>query len=246
MADGETSPAILELVDVTKVYPMGRQKVVAVDRVSLRIRRGEFLSIMGPSGSGKSTLLNLLGGLDLPTSGDIRFDGRSYASLGDDGLTRLRRHEIGFIFQFFNLMPTLTALENTLLPLLLDGRRMADVRKQGLEILEGVGLGPRADHKPDELSGGEIQRVAIARALVTRPKLILADEPTGNLDTHTGKEILLLLRQTVKIQGNTVVMVTHDAKAAHHGERIIHVKNGTLRGEEIVTQAQHEAALAAS
>ncbi len=236
--------AIIKLADVTKVYPMGKKPVVALDRVSLEIRRGEFLSIMGPSGSGKSTLLNLLGGLDLPTSGEISFDGRPYSKMGDDELTRLRCQEIGFVFQFFNLMPTLTALENALLPLLLAGKKLGAVRAEGERILGAVGLGDRINHKPDELSGGEIQRVAIARALVTRPKLILADEPTGNLDTHTGKEILLLLKESVKEFVNTVVMVTHDPKAAHYGERVLHMKDGRFKGEELVTAEQHAAALA--
>ena len=232
---------LVRLTAVTKVYPMGRQRVVALDGVSLDIERGEFVSIMGPSGSGKSTLLNLIGGLDLPTAGTITFDGTAYAELGDDQLTRLRRDQIGFVFQFFNLMPTLTALQNTLLPVLLAGRRLSDVRAEGERMLASVGLEGRFDHKPDELSGGEIQRVAIARALVTRPKLVLADEPTGNLDTHTGKEILRLLSETVRSHGNTVVMVTHDESAARHGQRIVNMKNGRLRGEERVADGAVDA-----
>ncbi|MFN7973098.1 MAG: ABC transporter ATP-binding protein [Acidobacteriota bacterium] len=236
--------AILRLADVSKIYLMGKKPVVALDHVSFDIRRGEFLSIMGPSGSGKSTLLNLLGGLDLPSSGEIYLDGVSYGKLGDDELTRLRSGSIGFVFQFFNLMPTLTALENALLPLLLSGKRFSAVRAAGEQMLAAVGLGGRSGHKPDELSGGEIQRVAIARALVARPKLLLADEPTGNLDTRTGHEILRLLQDSVKRYGNTVVMVTHAKKAAHYGERILHMKDGRLCGEEIVTNAEREAATA--
>ncbi len=199
-----------ELVQVTKVYDQGRRSVQAVRGVSLRIARGEFVSIMGPSGSGKSTLMHLLGALDTPTSGQALFDGKDLGRMSDRERSLLRRTRIGFIFQFFNLLPTLRASENVALPLLLAGQAHGRSLKKAEAALDRVGLAHRADHFPDELSGGEMQRVAIARALVTEPEAVLCDEPTGNLDSATSQEILMLLRSLPARSNCTVVMVTHD------------------------------------
>jgi len=192
--------------------------------------------LLGPSGSGKSTLLHLLGGLDRPTSGRVLFEGRDLAALDDDELTRLRRDRIGHVFQFFNLLPTLSAEENVALPLVLDRRRARDVRPRVIAALEQVGLGHRRAHRPDELSGGEMQRVAIARALVIEPLLILADEPTGNLDTRTGDQILDLIRAANR-GGATVVLVTHDARAAAHGDRLVTINDGLIAADVAQTPA---------
>ena len=209
----------------------GRRDVTALGGVSLRIERGEMVSIVGPSGSGKSTLLNLIGCLDRATEGDIRIDGQSLAQLGDAGLTRLRRDKIGFVFQFFNLMTTLSARENVALPLHLRGWARGKARARAQELLELVGLGPRMDHQPDELSGGERQRVAIARALSIYPPVLLGDEPTGNLDSRTTEEILGLLRDLHGRLGATVVMVTHDMKVAESCPRTISVRDGQIVGD---------------
>jgi putative ABC transport system ATP-binding protein len=219
---------MLAVRDATKSYRQGDAEVKALDGVTLDIAAGEFVAIVGPSGSGKSTLLHLLGGLDTPTSGDILIDGASIARMSDDEVTIFRRRSIGFVFQFFNLMPTLSAEENVALPLLLDGKRTRDVRARVAAALDAVGLGHRRTHRPDELSGGEMQRVAIARALVIDPKLILADEPTGNLDSTTGEQILELIRDAHRARGTTVVMVTHDPKAAAHGGRLITMRDGKI------------------
>jgi len=202
--------------------------IVALEEVTLDIPRGELVSIIGPSGSGKSTLLNLIGGLDRPSSGQIRIDGDTLGGLSDDALTKVRRDKIGFIFQFFNLLPTLTAAENVGLPLHLRGwpRRKVDARAQ--ELLSLVQLGPRAQHLPDELSGGERQRVAIARALSVYPPILLADEPTGNLDTHTGAEILALIRDLHERLHSTIVIVTHDMNVAESCERTIALRDGRI------------------
>jgi putative ABC transport system ATP-binding protein len=181
---------------------------------------------MGPSGAGKSTLLHLMGGLDTPSTGDVLLGGKRLAHLSDDEVTIVRRREIGFIFQFFNLLPTLNAAENVALPLLIDGKRLEDYAGRVNELLELVGLGDRRDHKPDQLSGGQQQRVAIARALVTEPKIALADEPTGNLDSRSGKEILELLRHACDEKKQTIVMVTHDAYAAAYADRVIFLRDG--------------------
>jgi len=207
----------------------GKRDVVALDSVDLEIARGELVSIVGPSGSGKSTLLNLIGGLDRPSSGEIRIGGQSVAQLSDDDLTRLRRDKIGFIFQFFNLLPSLTCLENVALPLHLKGLPRRDIEKRSRELLELVQLGHRMDHQPDELSGGERQRVAIARALVFYPPVLLADEPTGNLDTHTGAEILKLIHDLHERLQSTVLIVTHDRSVAESCPRTV-----TLRDARIV------------
>jgi putative ABC transport system ATP-binding protein len=216
---------MLTLQDVTKAYPQGARMVHALRGVSLSIRGGEFVAIMGPSGSGKSTLLHLLGALDVPTTGSIHLAGRDLKALSERKRSLLRRRRIGFVFQSFNLLPTLTAAENVALPLLLAGEGPS--RGRALAALQRMGLSARADHFPEQLSGGEMQRVAIARALVGEPELILCDEPTGNLDSANAKEILLLLR-SLPDGRRTVVMVTHDPLAAAHGDRTIYLRDGRL------------------
>jgi putative ABC transport system ATP-binding protein len=216
---------MLTLHEVTKAYPQGTRKVHALRGVSLSIRKGEFVAIMGPSGSGKSTLLHLLGALDVPTTGSIHFGGRDLKALSERRRSLLRRRRIGFVFQSFNLLPTLTAAENVALPLMLAGKGPS--RSCALAALERMGLSARANHVPEQMSGGEMQRVAIARALVTDPELILCDEPTGNLDSANAHEILLLLR-SLPDSRRTVVMVTHDLQAAAFGDRTIHLRDGRL------------------
>jgi putative ABC transport system ATP-binding protein len=206
----------------------GKRRVVALDDVSLTVERGEMVSIIGPSGSGKSTLLNLIGGLDRGSAGDVRVDGASLAKLSDDELTRVRRDKIGFIFQYFNLLPTLTCLENVGLPLHLRGWARSKVDARARELLTLVQLGHRMEHLPEELSGGERQRVAIARALSVYPPIILADEPTGNLDTHTGVEILGLVRDLHHRLNTTVIIVTHDMKVAESCSRTIALRDGKI------------------
>lgn len=217
---------MLTLQDVTKAYPQGARMVHALRGVSLCIRDGEFVAIMGPSGSGKSTLLHLLGALDVATTGSVCFAGRDLKALSERRRSLLRRRRIGFVFQSFNLLPTLTAAENVALPLLLAGEGR-HTRSRALAALERMGLAARADHFPEQMSGGEMQRVAIARALVGDPELILCDEPTGNLDSANAKEILVLLR-SLPDGRRTVVMVTHDLQAAAHGDRTIHLRDGRL------------------
>ena len=209
----------------------GKRQVVALDDVSLAVERGEMVSIIGPSGSGKSTLLNLIGGLDHASAGDVRVDGASLARLSDDELTRVRRDKIGFIFQFFNLLPTLTCLENVGLPLHLRGWPRQKVDERSRELLTLVQLGHRMQHLPEELSGGERQRVAIARALSVYPPIILADEPTGNLDTHTGVEILGLIRDLHYRLSTTVIIVTHDMKVAESCSRTISLRDGRIEAD---------------
>jgi len=218
---------MIALEHVSKRFE-GKRQVTALDDVSLVVGRGELVSIIGPSGSGKSTLLNLIGGLDRASSGDVRVDGASLARLSDDGLTRVRRDKIGFIFQFFNLLPTLTCLENVGLPLHLRGWPRQKVDARARELLTVVQLGHRMQHLPDELSGGERQRVAIARALSVYPPIILADEPTGNLDTHTGLEILSLIRNLHVTLNTTIVIVTHDMKVAESCARTIALRDGKI------------------
>jgi putative ABC transport system ATP-binding protein len=210
-------------IDVVKDYRRGTQVIRALDGVSFEVARGELVSIMGPSGSGKSTLLHLIGGLDSPTSGSVAVDGDELAGLSDEELTSFRRRKLGFVFQFFNLLPTLSAWENVALPRLLDGVALGRTRDHAVALLERVGLGDRVDHRPAELSGGQLQRVAIARALVNDPVLILADEPTGNLDTKAGSDILRVLRSLTRERDTTMVMVTHDSGAAAVGDRVIHL-----------------------
>jgi putative ABC transport system ATP-binding protein len=225
---------MMELREATKTYKQGLRTVNALRGVSLTIEAGEFVSIMGPSGSGKSTLMHLLGALDSPTSGEVWFQGRALHTLKDAELALLRRTRIGFVFQFFNLLPTLTAAENVALPLLLGGQRRGVALKPAYAGLERVGLRERADHFPDEMSGGEMQRVAIARALVIQPEAVLCDEPTGNLDSGNSAAILALLRSLPEAGRRSVVMVTHDAPAAAYGDRIVHIKDGLIDAEETV------------
>lgn len=206
----------------------GKRTVTALDRVDLSIARGEMVSIVGPSGSGKSTLLNLIGGLDRSSEGEVELDGQTLSRLSDDELTRLRRDKIGFIFQFFNLLPTLTCLQNVSLPLHLRGWSRKKVEERAQELLDLVQLGKRLEHLPDELSGGERQRVAIARALSIYPPILLADEPTGNLDTATGVEILKLIHDLHERLGSTVLMVTHDKSVAESCPRTIHIRDGKI------------------
>lgn len=222
---------MLDLEEVTKTYRQGRRAVEALRGVDLHVEAGEFLAIMGPSGSGKSTLLHLLGALDTPTSGRVRFDHIDLGRLSDRERSDLRRNRIGYVFQFFNLLPTLTATENVALPLLLGGesRRLALSRARA--ALDRVGLNNRADHFPEEMSGGQMQRVAVARALVTRPVVVLCDEPTGNLDSACGMEVLALLRELLGASRCCVVMVTHDEAAARRADRIVHIRDGRLAAE---------------
>jgi putative ABC transport system ATP-binding protein len=223
---------MMELQNATKVYQQGRREVRALRGVSLQIEAGEFVSIMGPSGSGKSTLMHLLGALDTPTSGQALFQGRDLQTLSDRERSILRRTRIGFVFQFFNLLPTLTAAENVALPLLLGGQSRRPAQRHALDALERFGLLDRADHFSEELSGGEMQRVAIARALVTEPEAILCDEPTGNLDSATSAEVLAILRALPEPGRRAVVMVTHDAHAAAQASRLVHIRDGLVEGEK--------------
>jgi putative ABC transport system ATP-binding protein len=219
---------MMELVDVTKLYQQGRRTVQAVRGVSLRIEAREFVSIMGPSGSGKSTLMHLLGALDTPTSGKALFRDRDLNAMSDRERAFFRRSCIGFVFQFFNLLPTLTAAENVALPLLLARESHGKSVDKARLALDRVGLRERAEHFPDELSGGEMQRVAIARALIAEPDAVLCDEPTGNLDSVNSKEILTLLRSLPETEGRTVIMVTHDPAAAAYGDRLILIRDGLV------------------
>ncbi len=222
--------AIVQAEDLTKVYRMGQVDVKALDGVSFSIREGEFLAIMGPSGSGKSTMMNLIGCLDKPTSGRLVLNGSDIAKLRDRQLARLRGEMIGFVFQTFNLIPRVSALANVMMPMsFVKVIPKSQRRQQAIQLLEKVGLGHRVHHMPSELSGGERQRVAIARALSNNPKVILADEPTGNLDTRTGRSILELF-QDLNEQGHTIVVVTHDANVASHAERIIQLVDGKIEG----------------
>ena len=220
--------SILETQALRKQYQMGDVTVNALQGVNFAVQKGEFVAIMGPSGSGKSTLLHMLGGLDTPSDGDVLLDGSQTAHLSDDQMTILRRRQVGFIFQFFNLLPTLTAAENIALPLQLDGKRLEDYAAHIDHLLELVGLSDRRDHKPDQLSGGQQQRVAIARAFVNQPKIVLADEPTGNLDSKASTAVLELLRRACKDLQTTVVMVTHDPRSASYADRVVFLKDGQV------------------
>jgi putative ABC transport system ATP-binding protein len=219
---------MIRLHNVHKAFKQGTSEITALAGVSLDIPKGQFAAIMGPSGSGKSTLLHLIGGLDRPTEGEVVVDGRIISQMADDEATLFRRARIGFVFQFFNLLPTLSALENVMLPLILDGKGEAQAQPSAERLLQRVGLAGRQHHLPEELSGGEVQRLAIARALVFNPPLLLADEPTGNLDSKTGEAILDLIRQINREEGCTVLMVTHDREAAARGDRVIRLKDGRI------------------
>lgn len=230
---------MMEVKDVTKHYPQGSRIVKALQGVSLRIESGEFVSIMGPSGSGKSTLMHLLGALDSPTAGEVYFQDRPLHKMSDRELSALRRNRIGFVFQFFNLLPTLRAVENVSLPLLLSGVSRSKALKPAYQGLERVGLHQRAEHYPEQMSGGEMQRVAIARALVIEPEAVLCDEPTGNLDSKTSEDILKLLRSLPEPGKRSVVMVTHDAHAATYGDRVVHIRDGRVEAEERIEKLRH-------
>ncbi len=226
---------VIEVREITKVYRMGTVEVHALRGVSFTVHRGELVAIMGPSGSGKSTLMNILGCLDRPTSGEYVLDGQRVSTLDDDQLAVIRNRKVGFVFQNFNLLPRMTALDNVELPLRYAGL-LQGTRERARAALEAVGLGERVHHKPNELSGGQQQRVAIARALVNRPAIILADEPTGNLDTQSGQEVMALLTELNRSQGTTIVLVTHDPEIAAYAERVIHIRDGKI--EKITTPRQ--------
>ena len=218
---------MIKISDMYKIYTMGDNKVVALNGINLHVERGEFVSIVGPSGSGKSTLMNMLGCLDVPTSGTYEIDGKEVSKLNDDSLAQIRNFKIGFIFQRYNLIPKLTLLENVELPLVYQGVSNKEARERAIKSLKSVGLESRLNHKPVELSGGQQQRVAIARALVTNPPLLLADEPTGALDSKTGIEIMNLLKK-LHSEGHTIVLITHDNSLAVQAKRIIRISDGQI------------------
>lgn len=224
------SPLVIDIEGVTKLYRMGAETIHALRGVDLRIHRNEYLAIMGPSGSGKSTLMNMLGCLDTPTAGHYQFAAKNVAVMIDDELADIRNREIGFVFQSFNLLPRSDALHNVELPLIYAGLPPAERHARAREALENVGLGDRIHHKPNELSGGQRQRVAIARALVNRPSIILADEPTGALDSRTGVEIMSLFEQLYE-QGNTLIIVTHEEDIARHARRIVRLRDGLIESD---------------
>ena len=225
------SDPLIRVDQVTKVFPMGDLEVRALDRISMAIASGEYVGVMGPSGSGKTTLMDILGGLSRPSSGTYRFEGHSVEELDDRALAEIRGGRIGFIFQTFNLLPRLTAIENVELPMLYRAVPRSERRRRALDLLARVGLQERARHRPGELSGGQRQRVAIARALANRPSLILADEPTGNLDTVTGNSILDLIDELHR-DGQTIVLVTHDPHVAERVERIVRLRDGTIESDQ--------------
>jgi len=223
---------VIQVENLVKTYRLGKVSIPALRGISFDVAKGEFLVVMGPSGSGKTTLLNLLGAIDKPTSGRIAIDGRDITTLGEGELTKLRRHKIGFIFQFYNLIPALTALENVELPMLTAGVSRKDASKRAFQLLETVGLAERVGHLPDELSGGEQQRITIARALANRPSVILADEPTGDLDTKTGMEVVQILYDTSKKENATVIVVTHDPMITEKADVILQMRDGQIIGEK--------------
>jgi putative ABC transport system ATP-binding protein len=227
---------VIELQDITKVYQMGEVEVHALRGVSLKVEKGEILTIMGPSGSGKSTMMNIIGCLDQPTAGTYLLEGRDVGHLHDDDLATIRNRRIGFVFQTFNLLARTTALQNVTLPLIYAGIGRAERRERAREALEAVGLGHRLNHMPTELSGGQQQRVAIARALANNPSIILADEPTGNLDSESGADVMAVLQGLNRERGMTVVLVTHDPMIARHTERIVHLYDGQITHNEMVEE----------
>ncbi len=226
--------AVITVSDLRKIYQMGTQEVHALRGVNMTIRRGEAVAIMGPSGSGKSTLMNILGCLDQPTSGKYYLDGADVSNMQDDALAAVRNQRVGFVFQSFNLLARTSALENVQLPLIYAGASQRMRRQRAEEVLRAVGLGERMHHLPNELSGGQQQRVAIARALVNNPSIILADEPTGNLDSRSGREVMAILQRLNREQGITVILVTHDANIGRYANRILHIFDGVVSKEENV------------
>src|SRR5690554_1730474 len=225
--------AVIEITDLTKVYQMGQTEVRALAGVSFDILENEYIAIMGPSGSGKSTLMNMIGCLDTPTSGEYILNGNKVSQMDDSELAEVRNREIGFVFQTFNLLPRTSCLANVELPLIYAGVKSAERKERAKEVLTKVGLGDRIDHKPNELSGGQRQRVAIARALVNGPSIILADEPTGNLDSKTGDEIMHLFEELHR-QGNTIIVVTHENEIAEHARRIVRLRDGVIETDDVV------------
>jgi putative ABC transport system ATP-binding protein len=222
---------IVKTANLTRIFGSGAAQITALDHVSLHVENGEFVAVMGPSGCGKSTLLHLIGGLDRPTEGSVMIEGQDLSNLNDDELTDLRRKRIGFIFQFFNLIPTLNALDNTALPLVLGGLNPSDAQDQASEWLSRLNVAERSSHRPEELSGGERQRIAIARALVTEPSLILADEPTGNLDSQAATDFTSLLRETVDRWERSILLVTHDDRISSYADRVLQMKDGRILNE---------------
>ena len=225
---------VLKTKNLHKIYQLGSHSVSALDGVDFLVEKEEFVAIMGPSGSGKSTLLHLIGGLDQPTDGEVTLAGKSLSLLNDKQITLLRRHNVGFVFQFFNLLPTLTTEENITLPLIIDGKNPKQYQDRLDNLLEMVGLSERRRHKPDQLSGGEQQRVSLARALITEPAILLADEPTGNLDSKTGMAIMELLRLSRDQLGQTIVVVTHDARAAAYADRVVFLRDGKISAQKLI------------
>lgn len=223
--------SVLETKALHKRYELGEHSVDALDGVDFIVEEGEFVAIMGPSGSGKSTLLHLIGGLDQPSNGEVTLNGQRLSLMKDKQITLMRRRNIGFVFQFFNLLPTLSAQENITLPLLIDGKKLNLYKERLDTILDLIGLGERRNHKPEQLSGGEQQRVAIARALITEPAIVLADEPTGNLDSKTGMTIMRLLRRSCEELGQTIIVVTHDPRAASTSDRVVFLRDGQITAE---------------
>jgi len=238
---------IIELKSITKMYQMGMEQVHALRGLDIEIKKNEYISIMGPSGSGKSTLMNIIGCLDTPTSGLYELNGTNVSDMNDNQLAKIRNKEIGFVFQTFNLLARSDVLHNVELPLIYGGVGSSDRKKLAREAIERVGLGDRIHHKPNELSGGQRQRVAVARALVTKPSILLADEPTGNLDSKTGDEIMGLF-DILHQEGNTIILVTHEADIAAHAHRIVHIRDGKVEKDEQVTNrrvVQHQQAASA-
>jgi putative ABC transport system ATP-binding protein len=227
---------IIETVDVTKTYMSGGRPLEVLRGINLKVEPGEFMAIMGPSGSGKSTLLNMIGALDRPTSGKVFINGTDLSQLNDNQIADVRNTEIGFIFQFFNLIPRMDAQKNIELPMAIKGISRGQRKRRAITLLDLVGLADRADHKPSQLSGGEQQRVAIARALANEPNILLADELTGNLDSKTGEEIMILLRQLNKEEGKTFILITHDPMVAQNTDRLVSFKDGIIEGEKRIME----------